>query len=167
MTYSSRNFLISGGDGSDERTPRVSKRLSSAMMSLHTSTHSSQMNTVGPAISLRTSFWSLLQKEQRKTSESPLFFTHAPLHPRASASRPLSDDFVDDTVFFRLLRGHDVVPLGIFLDPLGRLVRVEHENLVQSLAHAQNLARRDVDIGRLSAQARHERLMDHDARVGQ
>ena len=56
MTYSSRNFLISGGVGSDVRAPRLSNRLSSAMMSLQTSTHSSQMKTVGPAISLRTSF---------------------------------------------------------------------------------------------------------------
>src|SRR5690348_4063568 len=75
MTYSSRNFLISGGDGSADRTPRFSKRLSSAMMSLQTSTHSSQMKTVGPAISLRTSFWSLLQNEQRRISPSPAFFT--------------------------------------------------------------------------------------------
>ena len=45
------------------------------MMSLQTSTHSSQMKTVGPAISLRTSFWSLLQNEQRRTSVSPAFFT--------------------------------------------------------------------------------------------
>ena len=45
------------------------------MMSLQTSTHSSQMNTVGPAISFRTSFWSLLQNEQRSTSVSPFFFT--------------------------------------------------------------------------------------------
>jgi hypothetical protein len=35
---------------------RPSTRRSSAMMSLQTSTHSSQMKTVGPAISLRTSF---------------------------------------------------------------------------------------------------------------
>jgi hypothetical protein len=49
--------LISCGTGSDDRVPpRASKRLSSAMMSLQTSTHSSQMKTVGPAISLRTSF---------------------------------------------------------------------------------------------------------------
>ena len=47
---------MSGGEGSDERTPRFSNRLSSAMMSLQTSTHSSQMKTVGPAISFRTSF---------------------------------------------------------------------------------------------------------------
>src|ERR1044071_185607 len=75
MTYSSRNFLISCGVGSDERVPRFSNRLSSAMMSLQTSTHSSQMKTVGPAISFRTSFWSLLQNEHRRTSASPLFLT--------------------------------------------------------------------------------------------
>src|ERR1044072_8017010 len=75
MTYSSRNFLISWGVGRDERVPRFSNRLSSAMMSLQTSTHSSQMNTVGPAISFRTSFGSLLQKEHRRTSDSPLFLT--------------------------------------------------------------------------------------------
>ena len=72
------NILLIGptGTGSDERAPpRASNRLSSAMMSLQTSTHSSQMKTVGPAISLRTSFWSLLQNEQRRISPSPFFFT--------------------------------------------------------------------------------------------
>ena len=43
------------GIGSADRVPR-SNLLSSAMMSLQTSTHSSQMKTVGPAISFRTSF---------------------------------------------------------------------------------------------------------------
>src|SRR5438093_5610110 len=75
MTYSSRNFLISCGVGREERVPRFSNRLSSAMMSLQTSTHSSQMKTVGPAMSFRTSFWSLLQNEHRRTSVSPDFFT--------------------------------------------------------------------------------------------
>src|SRR5260221_13519403 len=76
MTYSWRNFLISWGTGREERAPpRASKRLSSAMMSLQTSTHSSQIKTVGPAISLRTSFWSLLQNEQRRISPSPFFLT--------------------------------------------------------------------------------------------
>src|SRR5690606_41903307 len=37
---------------------------SSRMMSLHRSIHSSQMNTEGPAISLRTSCWLVPQKEQ-------------------------------------------------------------------------------------------------------
>ena len=51
------------------------------MMSLQTSTHSSQMKTVGPAISLRTSFWSLLQKEHRRTSVSPAFLTMSNFGP--------------------------------------------------------------------------------------
>src|SRR6476661_4577910 len=37
---------------------------SSRMISMQSSTHSSQMNTVGPAISLRTSCWLLPQNEQ-------------------------------------------------------------------------------------------------------
>src|SRR5690348_15846631 len=37
---------------------------SSRMMSMHSSTHSSQMKTVGPAMSLRTSCWLLPQNEQ-------------------------------------------------------------------------------------------------------
>ena len=60
---------MSAGTGRlERRAPLFSKRLSSAMMSLQTSTHSSQMKTVGPAMSFRTSFWSLLQKEQRSVS---------------------------------------------------------------------------------------------------
>ena len=46
---------------------------SSAMMSRQMSTHSSQMNTVGPAISFLTSRWLLLQKEHLQVS-SPLSF---------------------------------------------------------------------------------------------
>src|SRR3954462_2327764 len=43
------------------------------MMSMHSSTHSSQMNTVGPAMSLRTSCWLLPQNEQYSVLlESPL-----------------------------------------------------------------------------------------------
>src|SRR5580698_4981562 len=37
---------------------------SSRMISMHSSTHSSQMKTVGPAMSFRTSCWLLPQKEQ-------------------------------------------------------------------------------------------------------
>ena len=40
---------------------------SSLIISLHKSTHSSHMNTDGPAINLATSFWFLQQKEQCKS----------------------------------------------------------------------------------------------------
>src|SRR3954447_18761963 len=46
---------------------------SSRMMSMQSSTHSSQMKTVGPAMSLRTSCWLFPQKEQYSVLlESPL-----------------------------------------------------------------------------------------------
>src|SRR5438094_10599842 len=120
MTYSSRNFLISWGTGSDERAPpRVSNRLSSAMMSLQTSTHSSQMKTVGPAISFRTSFWLLLQKEHRRTSSVFFFMAFSfqvasvsrlkPTTAASLASCSFRNDFVDNTIFLSLLRRHDVV----------------------------------------------------------
>src|SRR6185369_11408611 len=141
MTYSSRNFMISWGVGSDDRVPRFSKRLSSAMMSLQTSTHSSQMKTVGPAISLRTSFWSLLQKEQRRTSVSPAFFTMlSPYSPAVcrAALGAFSDDIVNDTVFLALVRRHDVVALGVVLDALDVLAGMVDQDLVEPLAHPQD-----------------------------
>src|SRR5215813_3825056 len=58
---------------------------SSRMMSMQSSTHSSQMNTVGPAISLRTSCWLFPQKEQyRVFLESPPldFVINAPYRAR-------------------------------------------------------------------------------------
>src|SRR5205809_2941874 len=182
MTYSSRNFLISWGVGSDDRVPRFSNRLSSAMMSLQTSTHSSQMKTVGPAISFRTSFWSLLQNEQRRTSPSPFFLTigsirragRQPRGPRADrtvratpALRSFTDDIVNNTVFLALLGAHDVVPLGIILDTLERLSRVLRQYLVEPLTCAQQLAGVDVDIRRLAAQPLHPRLVNEDAGIRQ
>src|SRR5690606_27406372 len=68
------------------------------MISMHSSTHSSQMNTVGPAMSLRTSCWLFPQKEQYSVLlESPLaalvmVVSHSldddgPKHPRSPAPR--------------------------------------------------------------------------------
>src|SRR5690606_28150785 len=64
MTYWSRTSRISRGLGRWLRAACAFSSSSSRMMSLHSSTHSSQMNTLGPAISLRTSCWLLPQKEQ-------------------------------------------------------------------------------------------------------
>src|SRR5476649_1263942 len=64
MTYSSRTLQISFGVGMPSRDFTSEDLFSSRMMSMHSSTHSSQMNTVGPAISLRTSCWLLPQNEQ-------------------------------------------------------------------------------------------------------
>src|SRR4026209_378889 len=127
MTYSSRNFLISWGVGSEERPRRFSKRLSSAMMSLQTSTHSSQMKTVGPAISLRTSFWSLLQNEQRRTSPSVAFLVV--VMAACLSLLPAGDHVVDDAVRLRLLRVHDEVAVGVGRDALERLHGVARQGL--------------------------------------
>src|ERR1022692_520305 len=109
MTYSSRTFLISCGFGSLSRVRSARSSNSSRMMSLHNSTHSSQTNTDGPAISLRTSCWLFPQKEQYNSlpssclpRESSLMLSSwtdyiAPLRPDAklpvlppAPQRPLS-----------------------------------------------------------------------------
>jgi hypothetical protein len=67
ITYWSRLDLISAG-WADPTWPDLaelgSAGVSSRMMSLHSSMHSSQMKTDGPAISFLTSCWLLPQKEQ-------------------------------------------------------------------------------------------------------
>ena len=47
-----------------------------------------------------------------------------------------------------------------------RLAGVVHQDAVQLLAHAQDLPGLDVDVGGLALHAA-QRLVDHDARVGQ
>src|ERR1700743_382438 len=64
MTYSSRTLRISFGVGTPSRDLTIEDLFSSRMMSMQSSTHSSQMKTVGPAISFRTSCWLLPQNEQ-------------------------------------------------------------------------------------------------------
>src|ERR1700681_2735322 len=77
MTYSSRSALISFGFGSVVSCCCSSIR-SSAMMSRQMSTHSSQMKTVGPAMSFFTSRWLLLQNEHLRTSSPLSFFGISP-----------------------------------------------------------------------------------------
>src|SRR5574343_1966469 len=78
MTYWSRLALISVGTGRSDllaRAAGASAGTSSRMMSLHSSMHSSQMNTDGPAMSFFTSCWLLPQKEQYRpfSLELPFF----------------------------------------------------------------------------------------------
>src|SRR5215831_11746512 len=65
MTLSSRTLRISFGVGMPSRDFTREDLFSSPTMSMHNSTHSSQINTVGPAMSLSTSCWLLPQNEQR------------------------------------------------------------------------------------------------------
>src|SRR5207249_9049624 len=155
ITYWSRTFLISAGLGSERISRLFSSSHSSAMISLQSSMHSSQMYTVGPAISLRTSFWLFPQNEHfrvplpsRVRAFSPLL-----LPPRRQCrglghrpGRRLGrDDVVDDSIFLRLLRGHEKVPVRIPLDFLHGLAGVVDEDPVQLLAHPEDLPRLDVD----------------------
>src|ERR1700730_5214238 len=55
---------MSRGPGTPSRDLTRVVLCSSRMMSMQSSTHSSQMKTVGPAINFRTSCWLLPQKEQ-------------------------------------------------------------------------------------------------------
>src|SRR6516164_402791 len=64
MTSSSRTLPISFGVGMPSRDFTNEDLFSSPTMSMHNSTHSSQMKTVGPAMSLRTSCWLLPQNVQ-------------------------------------------------------------------------------------------------------
>src|SRR4029079_12563816 len=98
---------------------------------------------------------------------------HAPATPGLLRGRTserlgtLADDIIDNTVFLPLVRRHDVVPLSVVLDTLGRLSRVLHEDLVDPLAHPQDLLGRQVDIGGLAAQPRHRVLLEQYPRVRQ
>src|SRR5262245_52046456 len=72
MTYSSKIVLISWGVGNLLNSPVGSVSCtSSRIMSLHRSTHSSQINTDGPAISFFTSCWLLPLNEQYKSLLPP------------------------------------------------------------------------------------------------
>src|SRR6266571_3760502 len=155
------------------------------MMSLQTSTHSSQMKTVGPAISLRTSFWSLLQNEQRRTSLSPLFFmvaggccatpprpparyaevNSAPLAARCSSFSP-AYDLVDDTIRLGLLGVHDEVPVGVAHELVQGLLGVEGQDLVDAVLDPEDLLGLDRDVRGLALGAA-PGLVDQDPRVRQ
>src|ERR1039457_7411859 len=88
----------------------------------------------------------------------------APSWTYSLRSRPV-DDLIDDAVFLGLLRVHDEVPLHIPFDAIQRLIGVLGDQIIGNLADAQNLARMNIDVGGLAAQAPHRGLMNEDARV--
>src|SRR5262245_13988075 len=119
------------------------------MMSLQRSMHSSQMYTVGPAMSLRTSSWLLPQNEQTRfpVRSSPCFAIDVPLDLRFPGAG--DDDLVHQAVLHRLLAGHEQIPVGVLLDLLETLSGVPDEDVVHLLAQPEDFARLDVDVGRL------------------
>jgi hypothetical protein len=68
---------------------------------------------------------------------------------KLEASRSFPDDIINNTVFLALVGPHDVIPLGIVLNPLQGLAGVLGQNLVQPFAGAQELTGVDVDVGGL------------------
>src|SRR4051794_6234729 len=83
-----------------------------------------------------------------------------------SVKSVLLDDPVDDPVLLGLLRGHEVVALGVLGDLLDRLARVLGDDLVELLAQLDDLAGVDLNVGGLALETRGD-LVDQDLRVGQ
>src|SRR4051794_15270725 len=136
------------------------------MISLQRSMHSSQMYTPGPAISFLTCFWLFPQKEHfSRSPPSPNFATAFPsprTFPRSSgvllgtlgrryrSELPVGDDLVDDAVFLRFVAAHDEVAVGVVRHALERLAGVVRQDLVEQLAHADDLLGLDLDVDRLA-----------------
>src|SRR5262249_15520941 len=59
----------------------------------------------------------------------------------------------DDAVIRRLLGGHEVVAISVALALLGRLAGVVGDDLVRAAADVDDLARVDLDVGRLTLEA--------------
>src|SRR6202050_2796733 len=143
---------------------------SSSMISLQRSMHSSQMYTPGPAISFLTCRWDLPQKLHRSCSfESvglaiPSLPASGAVH--AIAELMLRDDAIYDAVLPGLLRAHEVVALGVLADLLELFAGVLGDDLVEAVAHVDDLLGVDLDIGRLALEARRH-LMYQDLGVGQ
>src|SRR5256885_4045409 len=126
------------------------------MISLQRSMHSSQMYTPGPAISFFTCFCDLPQNEHFSSSPpSPNLATSPPFPCSASAcpdgaglvsQLARRDHFIDDAVVLGILGFHYEIAVGVLVDLLDRLARVLGQDLVEQVAHAQNLARLDLDV---------------------
>src|SRR5215207_11489225 len=124
---------------------------SSSMISLQRSMHSSQMYTPGPAISFLTCRCDLPQKEQRSCSLESV--GRAKSFLSSPEERPerlvLGDHPIYQSVFLRLFGAHEVVPLSISGHLSKVLTRMEGQDLVQAVAHVDDLLGVDLDVGGL------------------
>src|SRR3954454_10942910 len=131
------------------------------MISLHRSMHSSQMYTPGPAMSFLTCFCDLPQKLHFSSSPVSPNLATAP-SPRDS-TRPGSadgtgavhrvarrDHGVDDAIRASLLRLHHEVAVGVDVDALQRLTAVRGQDLLEEVAHRQDLLGGQPEIGDLA-----------------
>src|SRR5262249_35045210 len=105
------------------------------MMSLHSPMHSSQMYTVGPAISFFTSFWFLPQKEHDRLPWLSSRLLSISLSSAVYVRRLLllflllDQDLVDHAVLLGLGRRHEEVALGVVLDLIDRVASVLGQQL--------------------------------------
>src|SRR5205823_3349337 len=76
------------------------------------------------------------------------------------------DDLIGKAVVDSLGCRHPVIPVGVLADPLDRLSGLGGDDLAQSLAHLDDLARLDVDVGCWALYAA-RRLMQQEACVRQ
>src|SRR4051794_8297975 len=137
-------------------------------------------------MSFLTSFWFLPQKEQERFPCSSRLRSVGTVQKRSTGPARksarssdalgtllgrddaglLDEHLVDDPVFLRLDGAHEVVALGVGLDAIQGLPGVLDQQLVELVARAQDLARVDVDVGRLPLKTT-QRLVDQDAGVRQ
>src|SRR5947209_17395840 len=132
------------------------------MISLQRSMHSSQMYTPGPAMSFFTCFCDLPQNEHFSSSPpspnlatvaAPLPVIVGPSWPGSHSlvgQLPRGDDLIDDAVLLGLFGLHYEVAVGVLVDLLDRLARVVGQDLVEEIAHPQDLPRLDLDVGGLA-----------------
>src|SRR5271156_5842521 len=85
---------------------------------------------------------------------------------RWSLGRPSANDYlIDDAVFNRLLRRHEVVAVGVLFNLTQILSGMLHYDVVDVLPRVQNFLGVYVQIARLTTHPA-ERLMHHDSRMG-
>ena len=77
------------------------------------------------------------------------------------------DHLVDDAILPGLLGRHHEVAVGVLVDPLDRLAGVAGDDLLQEVAHAQDLLGRQLDVGGLRVAGGAVGLVEQDPGVGQ
>src|SRR6516164_2465242 len=90
-------------------------------------------------------------------------FGHSASGPSLGGA-PANDYLIDQSVFNRLGRGHDVVAVCVFFDPADVLSRMMSVDLIYLLADTQNFPSVNLDVACLPLGAA-QRLVDDDSRV--
>src|SRR6202158_6460410 len=104
---------MSRGPGTPSRDLTSVVLCSSRIISMQSSTHSSQMKTVGPAMSFLTSCWLLPQKEQY-SSFSPAFFSL--IQASFFGLSAIAEHIIHQAVFHCFVSRHEIIPVGVARD---------------------------------------------------